>query len=463
MLGKLKIRVPKMARTKTDMEDVVLKVLSARPGGARISSLEEAIAAAGIEVSRRTLQRCLARMEKAGAVLREGRSVAANYALPHSETPFDLTSLKLSTKAAEVRDAVSLPTLDKNIATWNPDFLESYEPNATHFLDREIRTQLHDMGRTGPDGLPAGTHLRDVLGQLTIDLSWASSRLEGNRYSRIDTEQLIRFGKHAEGKDLEDTRMILNHKSAIEMIAENPDQIGYDRYTFMNIHAQLSEDMMSDPAASGRLRKRPVDIGGSVFVPLAIPRRIEEAFDMILDKAERIADPFEASFFLLAQIPYLQPFEDMNKRVSRLGANIPLIKANMSPLSFFGIPEAAYFQATQAVYEFNRTEYLAEVYLIAYERSCQRYAAIKNSAPPPDPIRLRYREEIRAMVRDSVLGVFEGPQEYLGSSDIRDHGARLAEILEQEVEGLHEGNILRYGLRMSQFQAWKDGENRGRT
>lgn len=122
---------------------------------------------------------------------------------------------------------------------------------------------------------------------------------------------------------------------------------------------------------------------------------------MILEKARRIKDPFEASFFIMAQIPYLQPFEDMNKRVSRLGANIPLIKANVSPLSFFEIPEVAYFQATQAIYEFNRVEFLAEVYLIAYERSCQRYAAIKRFMPTPDPIRLRYREEIRAMVRDS--------------------------------------------------------------
>lgn len=65
--------------------------------------------------------------------------------------------------------------------------------------------------------------------------------------------------------------MILNHKSAIEMIAENLDQIGYDRYTFLNLHALLSDDLISDPDASGRLRRRPVDIDGSVFVPLALP------------------------------------------------------------------------------------------------------------------------------------------------------------------------------------------------
>lgn len=445
-----------MAKSTDKLENVILKALSIRPKGANIAILKDAIDAASINVSRRTLQRRLVHMEQAGAIARHGNSVAAIYVLHRADNLHDQIGLTLSADAEEIRKAVALPAINKKPVGWIKDFLESYEPNETRFLDHAIRSQLHDMGRTGSDGLPAGTHLRDILGLLTIDLSWASSRLEGNSYSRIDTERLIRFGKQAEGKDLQEARMILNHKSAIEMIAENLDQIGYDRYTFLNLHALLSEDLISDPDASGRLRRRPVDIDGSVFVPLAVPQLIEEAFDMILEKARRIENPFEASFFIMAQIPYLQPFEDMNKRVSRLGANIPLIKANVSPLSFFEIPEAAYFQATQAIYEFNRVEFLAEVYLIAYERSCQRYAAIKRFMPTPDPIRLRYREEIRAMVRDSVLGDFEGPQEYLGTADIKDHGARIAEIVEKDIEGLHEGNIVRYGLRRSEFEAWKN-------
>ncbi|MFC3086565.1 hypothetical protein [Tabrizicola soli] len=136
----------------------------------------------------------------------------------------------------------------------------------------------------------AGHHLRDVIGRLMIDLSWASSKLEGNTYSRLDTENLIRFGKVAEGKDLIETQMILNHKAAIELIAEAPEEIGYDSYTFLNLHALLSDNLMADPAASGRLRRRPVDIGGSVYTPPAIPQRIEDNFRTILDKAGRIPE-----------------------------------------------------------------------------------------------------------------------------------------------------------------------------
>ena len=85
--------------------------------------------------------------------------------------------------------------------------------------------------------------------------------------------------------------MILNHKAAIELIAECPEEIGYDSYTFLNLHALLSENLMADPAASGRLRRRAVDIAGSVYTPLAIPQRIEANFQTILDKAGQIATP----------------------------------------------------------------------------------------------------------------------------------------------------------------------------
>ena len=82
-----------------------------------------------------------------------------------------------------------------------------------------------------------------------IDLSWASSKLEGNTYSRLDSGNLIRFGTAAEGKDLIEAQMILNHKAAIELIAEAPEEVGYDSYTFLNLHALLSENLLADPAA----------------------------------------------------------------------------------------------------------------------------------------------------------------------------------------------------------------------
>ncbi|MDZ7909049.1 MAG: Fic family protein [Gemmobacter sp.] len=438
-----------------DIRKTLLDVLPVDQSPLSINQIMERLTEQRSPVNRRTLQRHLGALEAEGRILKQGRSVAITYRRTEPVVAADEAGITLSPAGRTVLELVSQPVIAKRPVTYNQDFLDSYIPNQTFYLPQDLRSQLHDMGRTGDSTRPAGTHLRDVIGRLMIDLSWASSKLEGNTYSRLDTENLIRFGTAAAGKDLIEAQMILNHKAAIELIADAPDEIGYDSYTFLNLHALLSENLMTDPAASGRLRRRPVDIGGSVYTPLAIPQRIEANFQSILDKADQITDPFETSFFLMVHIPYLQPFEDVNKRVSRLGANIPLIKHNLSPLSFIDMPAPPYFRGTQAVYELNRTELLADVYLAAYERSCQRYAAIVKSLPEPDPLRLRYRNQIREVVRDIVVE---------GHADMRDHVpgdiepevlVQLQAIVDAEVANLHEGNALRFGIRRSQFEAWR--------
>lgn len=433
----------------------VLDALAVGPGSSSINQIMERLTRQDVPVNRRTVQRQLSALAAEGRILKSGRSVAVTYRLAEPAVVEETARIAFSDAGRLVLDLVLQPAISKRPVTYNQDFLDGYIPNETFYLSENLRRQLHDMGRTGDSTRPAGTHLRDVIGRLMIDLSWASSKLEGNTYSRLDTENLIRFGTAAAGKDLIEAQMILNHKAAIELIAEAPDEIGYDSYTFLNLHALLSENLMTDPAASGRLRRRPVDIGGSVFTPLAIPQRIEANFQTILDKAGQILDPFETSFFLMVHIPYLQPFEDVNKRVSRLGANIPLIKHNLSPLSFIDMPEAFYFRATQGVYEFNRTELLADVYLAAYERSCQRYAAIIKSLPEPDPLRLHYRDQIRAMVRDLVIEGRADIGDFVSGDIDPEALVKLQAIVDSELANLHEGNALRFGIRRSQFEAWQ--------
>src|ERR1035438_1925019 len=150
--------------------------------------------------------------------------------------------------------------------------------------------------------------------------------------------------------------MILNHKAAIEMLADQAEEIGFNRYTICNLHALLADNLLADPAASGRLRSKPVGISGTVFHPLEVPQAIEENFQQILDKATAIVDAFEQSFFVMVHIPYLQTFEDVNKRVSRLSANIPLVRRNLCPLSFVDVPVDDYVDATLGVYELNRVD-----------------------------------------------------------------------------------------------------------
>ena len=103
---------------------------------------------------------------------------------------------------------------------------------------------------------PAGTHARRILDRMLIDLSWNSSRLEGNTYSLLDTKRLIELGDPATGRDIRETQMILNHKHAIEFLVESADDVGLDRCTILNLHAIPAENLLPDPAAPGRLRMR---------------------------------------------------------------------------------------------------------------------------------------------------------------------------------------------------------------
>ena len=255
--------------------------------------------------------------------------------------------------------------------------------------------------------------------------------------------------------------MILNHKDAIEFLVESGGEVGFNRYTILNLHAMLASNLLSDEAAAGRLRHIAVGIQGSVFFPLEMPQLIEECFDQVLATAAAIRDPFEQAFFFMVQLPYLQPFDDVNKRVSRLGANIPFIKANLCPLSFTGVPPSAYTEAVLGVYELNRADLLKDVFIWAYERSAASYAAVRQSVGEPDPFRLRHRDALREVVAGIVR---EGMDELAAYGYITSQSeARVGQedreafrdLAERELLGLHEGNFARHGITPAEFEAWR--------
>ncbi|ACN14056.1 conserved hypothetical protein [Desulforapulum autotrophicum HRM2] len=182
---------------------------------------------------------------------------------------------------------------------------------------------------------------------------------------------------------------------------------------------------------------------------------------MLLQKASAIPDPFEQAFFIMVQLPYLQPFEDVNKRVSRLGANIPLFRNNLCPLSFIDVPEKSYIDGTLGVYELNKIDLLRDVFTWAYERSCQRYLAITKSMGVPDPLRIRYREALIQVVQAIVRGI-KAPSDQkilqLAEKLVPGHDRESFRKMAMEVlSQLHEGNIVRYRLKLSEFRAWKSG------
>ncbi len=308
----------------------------------------------------------------------------------------------------------------------------------------------------------AGTYAKQILGRLLIDLSWNSSRLEGNTYSLLDTKRLIEFGEEAQGRDRLEAQMIMNHKDAIEFLVNAADEIGFNRYTILNLHAILANNLLPDEGAAGRLRHIAVGIERSAFHPLAVSQQIEEYFDQILATAAAIGDPFEQAFFIMVQLPYLQPFDDVNKRVSRLAANIPFIKRNFSPLSFTDVPRALYTEAMLGIYELNDVSLLKDVFIWAYGRSAEQYAAVRQSLGEPDPFRFKHRAALRQVVGEVVRERLDRKAaaaflaQWTDENISPDERDRFREMAEAELLSLHEGNFARYQIRPAQFATWQE-------
>ncbi len=462
-----------MARRPSETElDAIVYVVRRTPGGASLGE----IAGHCVGVPYRTLQARIKKLVDAGRLLRKGerrgtryflpgelsgegrRAVAEDTASPKRETGLFVPQ---SAEAAEILQDVLQPLQMRRPAGYDFTFLDEYVPNQSFYLSDSERRRLHERGRAEMPSAPAGTYARDILSRLLIDLSWNSSRLEGNTYSLLDTERLINFGRVAEGKNARDATMILNHKAAIEFIVENAHEIDLAPIIVQNLHALLATDLLPDPEAPGRLRRIPVSIGGSVFQPLVGPQVIQERFDALFQKAAVIEDPFEQALFVMVHLPYLQPFDDVNKRVSRLAANIPLIRANLAPISFTDVPDDIYVQGVLGVYELKRVELLRDVFVWAYERSAAKYAAQRQSMGEPDPFRLRWRADLQRLVGDVIRqGMTRGEAHHHVSAWVSVHvddreRERFTVMAEAELLGVRESNFARYRVRPSEYHAWK--------
>lgn len=440
------------------------------PAGAGIDALLADPIIISVKPSRRTLQRWLSQLVADQLLVKEGSSVTTKYRVlanqPTTEIALDPEKqsnfyIPVSLEAEQIRRYVSQPFQQRIPVGYKRGFLDAYRPNETTYLSSTLQQKLREIGRSSEAERPAGTYARQILNRLLIDLSWNSSRLEGNTYSRLDTERLIAEGQIAEGKAASETQMILNHKAAIETLVSGAEYIDFNRLTILNLHALLSDNLLSNQDAGGRIREIWVGITHTVYEPLGIPQLIDECFQQVLDTTRAINDPFEQAFFVMVHLPYLQPFEDVNKRVSRLAANIPLIKHNYCPLSFTEVPEHSYIDGILGVYELNRVELLRDIFVWAYERSCARYAAVRQSIGEPNPLRLRYRSQLSEAVAYVIKNNLDQItsqnyiQQFIADNISLTDQSSMVEIITKELASLHEGNIFRHRLRPSEYETWR--------
>ena len=416
-------------------------------------------------VNDKTLQRRLAALIADGKVTRTGEKKGTRYhSLPiRKETDIghlkDIATTVFSPQSRKILEFLNTPLYAREKVSYNRDFLDAYAPNRSQYVPEKLREALFHQGKRFDQQLAAGTYAQQICQRLLVDLSYNSSRLEGNTYSHLDTQRLVEEGISAEGKVHEETVMIMNHKEAILFLVENAQDIVLGSLAIRNLHHLLSQDLLANPQACGNIRTLEVNIGQSTYKPLDNPHVLRELFELVLQKARKIKNPFEQSFFLLVHLSYLQAFEDVNKRTSRLSCNIPFIKNNLCPLSFADVSKDDYTAALLAIYEKNDAQPMRELFAWAYSRSCKQYGLVRNSLGEIDAFRVQYRQQRKAIMGQIVRKDVHGSaaekliDEYCQDQGITDIDRFTAMTL-ADLSTLHTGAIIGLGITEAQLDMW---------
>jgi len=449
------------AATLSPRHDELLRLVLAAGDPVQPGALEQVL-----QASRPTINRALRDLLAAGFLERlgDGRSTryvatdaarAAMGPLPSAAlSPAAPGLLQWSAAALPLVEALRAPLGTRTPVGFESSFVGDYVPNQSSLLPPQLASDLFNAGRSR-DQQPAGTYAREVLEQLLIDLSWSSSRLEGNNKSLLDTKELFELGQQAGPFD-EDTLMLLNHKDAIEFMVDAVPTEGITVPVIVDLQSRLMRDLLKDSRDIGSIRRRVVNIDGSVYSPSNIPALLEHELKSIVEKVRHIRNPVEAAFFLWVNLAYLQPFADGNKRTSRLSANMPLMLHNCAPLSFLDVERTDYATAMLGVYEQRNVAAAVELFEFVYRRSIQKYSVLRASLAVPDPLRARYRQALNELMQ---FVVFHGRTLQNALSEVPIAAADLAAlsvIVSTELDHLEPYNCARYNLARSMTQRWID-------
>ncbi len=212
---------------------------------------------AGRKVPRQTLSRRLTALVRKGELIRLGEGAGSRYLRGDLDAFF------------------RTPAVQRPVALYT-------EERGGKDLPRFSRAQLDALARAaGAHGETADETARAVRERLLVELSYASSSLEGNTYDLLQTEALIKYGQIASGKTAFESKMILNHRDAIRHLLDRAASLAIEWTTLRDLHALLSDGLLGDPADSGRVRRRAVSISQSSYRPLDDEHQLREAVDVL--------------------------------------------------------------------------------------------------------------------------------------------------------------------------------------
>ena len=342
-----------------DSERNILQYLHFHP----LSAREEIAEGIGFEGSEATLKRLITSLVRSGSIVVTGKARATRYSL--SAQAHLLMPLNLDTYFAKDVDKREVQT------SFNFELIREQLPQVSLFTEEERQhlNQLQSEFRQHISDMTDNEY-RKEMERLGIDLSWKSSQIEGNTYSLLETERLLRESKTADGKTKEEAVMLLNHKDALRFILDNPDYLQHITLSHIeDIHQLLTKELSVDRG----IRHRRVGITGTNYRPLDNEFQIREA---ILDTCDLIngkVDVFEKALLALLLLSYIQAFSDGNKRTARITCNAILIAHGYCPLSFRSVDSIDYKKAMLIFYEQNNLYAFKQIFIQQYEFAVREY------------------------------------------------------------------------------------------
>ena len=328
-----------------------------------LSSRADITAGTAFKGSDATLKRVIAAGIKAGDIVAEGKARATRYRLsPQAQL---LMPLNLDTYFALEVDERQVHS------SYNFELINGLLTETRLFSDKEQThlDALQDEFRQHVNELTDNEY-RKEMERLGIDLSWKSSQIEGNTYTLLETERLLRESKTAEGKSKEEAVMLLNHKDALSFVLDNPDYLKELTVSHIeDIHQLLTKDLSIDKG----LRRHRVGITGTNYHPLDNEFQIREAMRDACKLINSKYNIFEKALLTLLLLSYIQPFLDGNKRTARITSNAILIANDYCPLSFRSIDSMDYKKAMLIFYEQNNLYAFKQIFIEQFEFAVKEY------------------------------------------------------------------------------------------
>jgi len=323
----------------------------------------------GGNISIATLKRDLSVLAERRYITRSGGNKDSEYALTGRgliHRPFDLGSY------------YTIPDSErKALLQFNQDIFNTLQSNSLFFED-EIKTLDQATKSFKQNAVNASDVIhKKELERFVIEFSWKSSKIEGNTYTLLETERLIREGLKKNDRSDFETSMILNHKKAYEFLLEQTKNgsLELSRRMLETIHSLV----VSNLDINSGLRKTAVGISGSLYRPLSLVYQIEEQLNALLDCINAKASPYEKALVAVLGESYLQPFDDGNKRTARVLANGLLLQTGYAPLSYRSVDEQDYKEACLIFYEQNSIEPFKKLFIEQYVFAANNYNIANNS------------------------------------------------------------------------------------